>query len=62
MGAILTSFGPNAAFDRAFGPAHHAAFLQGFADSLAINAGIATGAALLAAVLLRPRVRRPSGS
>ena len=55
MGAILTSFGPNAAFDRDFDAAHHAAFLSGFSMALTVNAGIAAAAAVLAAILLRPR-------
>lgn len=54
MGAILTSFGPNAAFDRRlYAAVHHEAFVQGFSFALSINAGIALLAALLALLLLR---------
>lgn len=55
MGAILTSFGPSAAFDRSFDARHHEAFVQGFSTALAINGGIAAFAAVLAAVMLRSR-------
>ncbi|WP_166788204.1 MFS transporter [Cryobacterium glaciale] len=54
MGAILTSFGPSAAFERGFDQAHHAAFVQGFSTALVVNAGIAVFAAALAGIMLRP--------
>lgn len=59
MGAILTSFGPDAAFDRDFDAAHHAAFRDGLSMALTINSGIAAVAAVLAAVLLRSRLQSP---
>lgn len=55
MGVILTSFGPDAAFTRAFDARHHTAFLEGFSTALTVNAGIAIFAAALAAFMLRPR-------
>jgi len=60
MGAILTSFGPNAAFDRDFDERHHVAFVQGFSTALAVNAGIAVFAAALAAFMLRPKRSEPT--
>ncbi|MEJ1087703.1 MFS transporter [Microbacterium sp. Mu-80] len=60
MSVILTSFGPNAAFDRTLDAAHHEAFVDGLTAALAVNAGIAAAAALLAAVLLGPRAPRPA--
>ncbi|WP_166789666.1 MFS transporter [Cryobacterium fucosi] len=53
MSAILSTFGPNAAFDREFDESHHLAFVQGFSTALAVNAGIAVFAAILAVVMLR---------
>lgn len=61
MSVILTSFGPNAAFDRTLDAAHHAAFVDGLTTALTVNAAIAGAAALLAAILLRPRDRRAPG-
>ncbi|GHD46141.1 DHA2 family efflux MFS transporter permease subunit [Mycetocola manganoxydans] len=55
---IGSSFGPNAAFDRDFDAAHHAAFLEGLSIALTLNAGIAVVAAALAAVLMRPGPQR----
>lgn len=57
MGAILSSFGPNAAFDRGFTIRHHVAFVHGFSTAVIVNAGIALAAALLAAVTMRSRTR-----
>ena len=41
MGAILSSFGPNAAFDRGFTIRHHVAFVHGFSTAVIVNAGSA---------------------
>ncbi|UOW00696.1 hypothetical protein [Agrococcus sp. SCSIO52902] len=54
---IGSSFGPNGAFAGGIGPAHHAAFLEGFAIAITVNAGIAVVAAALAAGLMRPARR-----
>ena len=55
MGAILTSFGPTAAFARDFGPQHHRAFVDGFSAALTTNAVIAFAAGGLATCTLRGR-------
>ena len=55
MGAILTSFGPAAAFARDFGSQHHAAFVEGFSTAVTVNAVIAFAGAVLAAYTLRGR-------
>lgn len=57
MGAILASFGPNAAFDRGFDSRHPAAFVDGFSTALIVNTGIAIFAAALAAWTMRPQTR-----
>ena len=53
MGAILTSFGPRAAFARAFDRAHHRAFVDGFSTAVTVNAAISVLAAGVAAYCLR---------
>ncbi len=55
MGAILTSFDPDAAFNREFDDRHHRAFIEGFSTALTVNPGITVFAAILAAVMLRRR-------
>jgi len=61
MGAILTSFGPDAAFKREFDDRHHRAFVEGFSTALMVNAGIAVFAAGLAAFTLYSRRRIDAG-
>ena len=57
MGAILTSFGPGAAFARTISDEHHAAFVRGFSTALTVNAVIALRAAVLAAFMLSQPVQ-----
>jgi MFS family permease len=56
MGAILASFGPNAAFDRELTMAHLMTFVRGFSTAVTVNAAIALVAAGLAAATMRSRM------